>query len=286
MNGWAIYPTPEPNNLDNAFDWMVGSAAKHGISLKILFAEKFSVLVAEGGKVKIYYDGEECALPHFVLMRHYDYNLSITLERLGVRVVNSGDAMRLSQNKFLTHIALSSRLIPTPKTLYGENDYDRCVAELGVPFVFKAIRGSKGLEVYLVDSSLLFDEVRLLHSEYIVQSYISSSYGRDVRVWVVGDRAVSSVMRRSDSSFKSNIALGATAEPFMLTADIERLAVDSCRATGLELAGVDILFCGYGYSVCEVNGNAGFRAFGISGERVDIPDEIFSWIASQLRGGK
>lgn len=274
--GWAIYPTPVIGNSDNAFGWMVESAEKHGITLKIMFAENFSVSI-EGNGTKIYYDGEECALPHFVLMRHYDYDLSVVLEKLGVRVVNSAASMRLSQNKLLTHIHLQTNGLPTPKTLFRVSDYQKCVDELGSPFVLKAIRGSKGEEVFLIHSKKEYNDLKDKH-EYITQKYISSSYGRDVRVWVIGDQAVASVLRHSETSFKSNISQGAKAEPFSLTVEIEQLAVNSCKAVGLELAGVDILFDRDGYTVCEVNGNAGFRAFSLSGEKVDIPDLIFNYI--------
>lgn len=278
--GWAIYPTPTIDNQNNAFDWMVKSAFDKGISLKILFAENFSVSVVED-KTVLYYNGEECALPHFVLMRHYDYELSQLLEKSGVRVVNSGQAMRLSQNKFLTHVELVHHGLPTPKTLFRVDNYSVCVRELGSPFILKAIRGSKGMEVFLVHSSEEFNQLKNQY-EFITQQYIASSYGCDIRIWVIGDCAVASVLRRNTTSFKSNIALGATAEHFSVTPEIEHLAVESCRALGLELAGVDILFDGEGYTICEVNGNAGFRAFALSGDRVDIPALIFDYLRREL----
>lgn len=278
MIGWAIYPTPEEGTV-NAFGWMQDSAKNNGIELVIRFAEQFSVLISDGS-TKIYYDGEECALPYFVLMRHYDYRLSCALESCGVTLFNSSNSMRLSQDKFLTHTLLTTKGIATPDTLWGERSYGRCVERFGTPFVFKAIRGSKGMEVFLINNKEEFLAVRD-HYEYIVQQYISTSYGRDIRVWVIGGRAVASVLRRSNISFKSNIALGACAERFVITPEIEALAVASCNALGLELGGVDILFDGDGYCVCEVNGNAGFRAFSQAGEAVDIPNLIFSYIAKQ-----
>lgn len=274
MIGWAIYPTPEQGS-DNAFGWMVDSAAKYGISLQIMFAEKFSVSIEENS-IKIWYGEEELSLPHFVLMRHYDYQLSITFESLGVRVINDGVSMRLSQNKFLTHIALTKGNIPTPKTLFRESDYCTNVAKLGSPFILKAIRGSKGMEVFLISSEQEFCAVRGDY-EYITQKYIATSYGRDIRLWVVGEKVVASVLRVNDKSFKSNIALGARAERYHVDLSLERLAVESCRLLGLELAGVDILFDGDNYTVCEVNGNAGFRAFALSGENIDIPSMIFCY---------
>lgn len=275
MIGWAIYPTPEKGK-DNAFDWMIESAAKYGISLNILFAEKFSVSVGENN-IEIWYDGEELSLPHFVLIRHYDDELSKTLESVGVRVVNDAASMRLSQNKYLTHIALSQRNIPTPRTLFRVNDYEKNVAKLGLPFVLKAIRGSKGMEVYLISNEQEFEAVKNNH-DFITQRYISTSYGRDIRLWVIGGSVVASVLRVNDKSFKSNIALGARAEQFPITPTIEHLAVESCKALGLELAGVDILFDSDGYTVCEVNGNAGFRAFSMAEEEIDIPSLIFEYL--------
>lgn len=280
--GWVIYPTPAKGIL-TAFDWMIESAAKNGISLRVLLAENISTTVGECG-IKIIYHGEEQTLPHFVLMRHYDVHLSTILEKLGVRVINSTTSMVLSQNKLLTHVELQRNHIPTPFTLYGVINYAYCVEKLGSPFVVKAIRGSKGEEVFLVADSQEFEdcknEIRLLGAEPIAQKYIASSYGRDLRVWVIGERVVASVLRHSETSFKSNIALGGKANYYELPETVSQLAIDSCKAVGLELGGVDILFDGDHYTVCEVNGNAGFRAFSMAGTKVDIPNEIFKYISN------
>ena len=42
---------------------------------------------------------------------------------------------------------------------------------------------------------------------------------------------------------------------------IEQLALRSAAVVGLEIAGVDLLFDGAGYSVCEVNSAPGFQGF-------------------------
>ncbi len=277
MVGWAIYPTPK-EGVDNAFQWMCESADRCGISLEIIFAEELSIKVED--KISIYYRGEERVAPCFALMRHYDDTLSLALESAGVRVYNSSTAMRLSRDKFLTHLYLLNNNIPTPKTIY-RGGYEQAM-ELSMPFIFKCREGSKGEEVFLVDSKSEFSELSIKYPYYIVQEYISESYGSDIRVWVVGGVVVAATERFNANSFKSNLAGGGVVRPVCLTHEIEQLAIDSCAALGVELGGVDILRYNGGYTVCEVNGNAGFRAFSAEGESVDIPFEIFSYISNTL----
>lgn len=280
IEGWAIYPSHQ-KSVSNAFEWMIESAAKNGISLTLRFADRISITI--GDKLtKILYDGEECALPHFVLMRHYDHNLSTIFENMGIRVFNTTSSMMLSQNKLLTHLALQKCNIKTIFTLYGVSDYDECVNKLGLPFVMKAIIGSKGEDVHLIENESSFEnkkeDITLYGGAIIAQRYISSSYGRDLRLWVVGGNVVASVLRWNDKSFKSNISLGGLAKNVDVSNEVKLLAIGSCKSIGLELAGVDILFDGDEYTVCEVNGNAGFRAFGMSGDDSDIPHEIFKYV--------
>lgn len=282
IRGLAIYPSLQ-SGVSNAFEWMIESAAINGISLTIWFADKISVIIG-GQSIKILYDEEESTLPHFVLMRHYDQNLSTIFESIGVRVFNRTNSMMLAQNKLLTHLELHKYGIRTIFTIYGVCDYQECVNKLGLPFVMKAIRGSKGEEVYLIDSKSYFESIKEDISScggtFIVQKYISSSCGRDLRLWVVGGNVVASVIRWNDKSFKSNISLGGLAKNIEVSDKVKQLAIDSCKVIGLELAGVDILFDGDEYAICEVNGNAGFRAFGMDGDDVDIPYEIFKYVNS------
>lgn len=280
IDGWAIYPSPQ-EGTSNAFEWMIESAAKNGISLTLRFADRISIIIGDK-LIKVLYDVEEVTLPHFILMRHYDHNLSTIFEDIGVRVFNTTSSMMLSQNKLLTHLVLQKCNIKTIFTLYGVNDYQECVNKLGLPFVMKAIRGSKGEEVYLIEDKFYFDDIKknfpMRCSTIIAQKYIASSFGKDLRLWVVGQNVVASVLRRNDKSFKSNIYLGGVAKNIDVSDKVKQLAIDSCKALGLELAGVDILFDGDDYTVCEVNGNAGFRAFRMSGSNINIPYEIFKYV--------
>ena len=105
-----------------------------------------------------------------------------------------------------------------------------------------------------------------------------------MRVWVIGGRAVGAVMRYSQTSFLSNYSQGGSVRAFDLPEEAARLAVESAAATGAEFAGIVLLFRGDGFSVNEVNGNAGVRTLSRGG-RNDIPKELFSYISGIVRQG-
>ena len=117
----------------------------------------------------------------------------------------------------------------------------------------------------------------------MLQQYISRSFGRDVRVWVIGNSVAGSVLRYSDTSFLSNYAQGGEDMQYEIDSEIKDLALRSTQALGLEFAGVDILFDEGGYTVCEVNGNAGFRTISSVSDK-NIPYQLFDYINRKVYG--
>lgn len=286
-SGWILYPLSSFRNGSNAFDWFVREGEKCGYSIQVLCCERF-VLVSELGNNRMLYQGIPVSeWPAFVLMRGYEEELSAHLERNGVRVINSTLSMHRSRNKFLTHQILVQQGIPTPRTLFNvgrEYDY-ACLSGIfgNSRFVLKAAEGSKGEQVRLISSqSQLQDALDALDKPCLAQEYIVESHGRDLRVWVIGDRVAGCVLRRSETRFVSNFSQGGKASAFPVNERIHNLAVGSARALGLEFAGADLLFCNGDYTVCEVNGNAGFRSLcsieNMGSEDRNIPALLFDYI--------
>ncbi len=170
-------------------------------------------------------------------------------------------------------------------------------------FILKQNFGSKGENVFLITSEeeyaaavRICEEEKLrrldaltsgengLSSEFgqtreevlrgcsiLLQEYIQSSFGRDIRVWVCGGQVIGHILRYNDHSFKSNFAAGGSFRNVELPQGGARLAVAAAAAVGLDFAGIDLLYTSEDtFTVCEVNGNAGFRT-----ASADIPDGIF-----------
>ena len=218
----------------------------------------------------------------FAILRH--------LERLGVHTVNPSYAIEATKDKLYAHQIFAEKGIPTPKTMLVKHPVNATLVdrEIGWPAVVKIMAGSYGKGVYQVTSKSRFkDFIEFAHGintdeAIIVQEYIDTHPGEDLRVFVVGDRVLGAMKRSSkDGSFKANIARGGVGENYPLTPEIEQLALRVAQSLDLEIAGVDLLFGRDGFLVCEANSAPGFEGF----ERatgIDVAGAIVDYARSKV----
>lgn len=279
--GWILYPKLVLSNTTNAFEWLRQEAKKFDIDLDILFFEDFQIV--SGRNNLVLYKNREIELPSFVVVRGYESLLSGHFELLGIPVINSSVSMALSLNKMKTHQILSDNNINTPETIYSPlanytyqylSDYFK-----NEKFIVKGLEGSRGIDVFLIKNEQeLESAIQVCNGCCVAQQFVNSSYGKDIRAWVVGDEVIASVLRYSEKSFKSNFSQGGKVKLYDMTDEEKELAVQSVKSLGLEFAGIDLLFTEDGsLSVCEINGNAGFRSIASISES-NIPYKLFEYI--------
>lgn len=228
--------------------------------------------------------------PDFVLFWDKDIVLGNYLESQGIPLYNSVDAIRLCDDKRLTHIALMREGILSPRTImapmtypnigFTNHDFFEYVErELTYPFVVKEAFGSFGEQVYLVrDRKELQQRIQgTSTTELLFQEYIPESRGRDVRLQVVGDRVVASMYRYSDTDFRANVTAGGKMKNYTPSKEESSLALRAARAVGADFAGVDLLFGAEGPLVCEVNSNAHFKNIQTC-TGVPVAEEIIQYI--------
>jgi RimK family alpha-L-glutamate ligase len=158
--------------------------------------------------------------------------------------------------------------------------------------LIKKVSGSKGKGVVLVnnrdeleDIMGLFEEANIHNPNLIIQEFIAGSRGKDIRVLVIGGKVIGAMLRQAKGgSFKANFSSGGSVEAIELTPAMEWLAIESTRILNLEIAGVDLLFDGDSYQVCEVNAAPGFEGFSKAHPGVNVAREILQYL--QVRLGK
>lgn len=265
------------------------SADKAGLQLELKTNIELMCDIASGKTVA------NEALPSFAIFWDKDVRLAKTLEAAGMKLFNSAGAIELCDDKSLTHIALMNR-VPQPKTVlipltFPRVGYTDCaflekIADyLGFPFVIKQCFGSFGAGVYLARN---MDEakaalMKTAGGAAIAQQYIASSFARDIRAYVVGDKVAAAMLRHNESGdFRANVAQGGKADAYMLSEAQAALAVKTAQLLGCTFAGVDLLFGENGeMTVCEVNSNAHFA--GISAATgVNIADKIMEAVAQRI----
>ncbi len=265
------------------------SADKAGLQLELKTNIELMCDIASGKTVA------NEALPPFAIFWDKDVRLAKTLEAAGMKLFNSAGAIELCDDKSLTHIALMNR-VPQPKTVlipltFPRVGYTDCtflekIADyLGFPFIIKQCFGSFGAGVYLARN---MEEakaalMKTAGGAAIAQQYIASSFARDIRAYVVGDKVAAAMLRHNESGdFRANVAQGGKADAYTLSEAQAALAVKTAQLLGCTFAGVDLLFGENGeMTVCEVNSNAHFA--GISAATgVNIADKIIEAVAQRI----
>ncbi|MBR2646395.1 MAG: RimK family alpha-L-glutamate ligase [Clostridia bacterium] len=225
-------------------------------------------LVDEHGERKTNVQGYD-----FVVYLDKDKYLGKTLEESGIRLFNSARAVEICDDKMLTYLALKNagvRLIKTiaaplcytPNAVVEEKFLNFVASELGFPLVVKKSYGSFGAGVQLVHG---MPELRLaaqncLYEPHFFQQYISASAGKDIRVIVVGGKAIAAMERVAQKGeFRSNIELGGVGKNITLTEEYRTAAERAATSLRLDYCGVDLLETDEGPILCEVNSNAFFE---------------------------
>ena len=211
----------------------------------------------------------------FCVFYDKDDHALLQIEKSGVRCFNRFRAMVDCDDKMMTYIRLSDEGILMPKTFSaplcytknacnGEEVYERLERELGFPMIVKECYGSLGKGVYLVKNLAKLQEIdeKLMYIPHIYQEFVASSYGKDLRVIVVGGKYLGAMKRVSGGGdFRSNIASGGRGEKYDADEKTIKTAEKIARILDLDYCGIDFLFSEQGMIVCEVNSNAFFKEF-------------------------
>lgn len=230
----------------------------------------------------------------FVLYLDKDLYTSFLLEKFGFRLFNSANAIRLCDDKMLTHLTLSDQGIPMPKTISGPLNYAPSISasfldgirkELSFPLVAKDNFGSLGKNVYLIRSEEELRQFEISHAQKprLYQEFISSSKGFDFRVIVIGGRVVAAMKRENAHDWRSNIAQKGTGYAVPLPNSYAEIAKKAAKIIGLDYCGIDLLEGPDKEPIlCEVNSNAFLRGIeSVSG--VNVAKAYAEHIVASLR---
>lgn len=239
--------------------------AKFSIDLVLRKATDILATTDENGNASVKLDGEYL----FGLFLDKDLYLSLLMEKSGLRLFNNAEAIRLCDDKMLTHIILADNGIKMPKTISAPLNYSNefngdfiglLENSLNYPMVAKSNYGSLGKRVFLISNHDELTSFEKEHSKeaHLYQELIESSYGFDYRLIIVGNKFIAGMKRINDyGDFRSNIALGGRGEVVDIPTDYIKMAEDASKVLGLDYCGVDILGGKNDEPIlCEVNSNA------------------------------
>lgn len=295
MRGWLLYKYSQDELPSTAYEThqFIKVAEQQGIQLEVIKPDQLELIVTRDDRKSILLNGKPTPLPDFLLPRmgagttYFALAIIRHLERLGVTVINSAQSIETVRDKLFTQQVLAASNLPVPKTMLAKFpvNIELIEKQIGFPVVVKTVSGSLGTGVYLSDTRSNLEELMSLvestkpNANIIFQEFIANSRGRDLRVIVVGGRAIACMERRAtDGGFKSNISRGGSANPYPMTAEIEMLAIEAVRILNLDIAGVDLLFDVGHFKICEVNSSPMFAGMESAYEDLNVAEHIFRYI--------
>ena len=227
------------------------------------FKEEFSklgvsldVVKNNGTLAEVKYNNIQLNIPKcdFIIYLDKDIYLARMLEKVGKRLFNKADFIKLCDDKMLTFIKCANMGIKMPDTFAGPLVYtsiqephlgflDDIISKLGFPMVVKKVYGSLGEGVFLVKNKdeliALYREI--CHSPVIFQRYVSSSKGRSIRVIVIDGKVFGAFIRKNGGDFRSNFGTTAGSDKLENPDKYISFAAKIAEKLEIEYAGIDLL---------------------------------------------
>lgn len=274
MKGWIIYNGAlRIKKVERLVQKLAQEGKKKKIDLMLVKNNQIMPCYSPFGKpeLKSLIDLEE---PDFIIFWDKDIFLAKHLEEMGYKLFNSMEAIESCDDKALMHLKLSKTGLRVPKTIVGpfvfqqqnlSDEYlDRVFEELGDKIILKETHGSFGMQVYLINSKeeLKSKIMELGSRRFIMQEFIDTSCGKDIRVNIIGDKVIGAMERVNPSDFRANITLGAVGKYVELNDIQKEVALKAHKALNLDFSGVDILYGKDGEPIlCELNSNVNYLSF-------------------------
>ena len=238
--------------------------AKFNIAIDWLKNDEVVAYIDENGNAKNNLRGYD-----FCIYLDKDYYIAKLLEKSGMRVFNRSDAIRVCDDKMLTHVALVNEGIKMPITInyplrYGDGDdtnfHQRVLSILQFPLIIKECFGSLGEQVYLIKNEEEYWRIsaKLRQKPHIYQEFIASSYGHDLRLALVNKKVVAHMYREAtNDDFRSNIETGGIGKQIVVPEAFSKMAEKIATILDLDYCGIDLLYGSNDEPIfCEVNSNA------------------------------
>lgn len=205
-------------------------------------------------------------------------------EACGMRVMNRPDAIELVANKHRCAVKLGSAGIPFPAHLLLSSSAGSKKAanrKLGSQMMTKPVSGSLGTNVSFVPNQSVLERMSI-GDKYMAQEYVFAATAGDVRVFVVGGKAVASMRRvPARGEYRANLSRGGTGSVHNLTPEEERVCLEAVKLSGLDFAGVDFVPTDGGPVIIEINSRPGQKISQVCG--VDVNNAVIKHVVDLAR---
>lgn len=243
MSGILIYSKKEAERNNFAIEKF-----KQNLDVEIVFEEEIDYTLK----------------PDFVINRTNSGAIAEKFEKKGVKVFNPSSLSYLANDKQACYEFMSNNGIEIMPINYKK-----------YPLVVKPKNGKGGLGVRLIESGEIPQDDNLVYQK------VASDRGKDLRVWLIGDKIIASILRQSKNDFRSNFCLGGSATVYNLSDEERNLVYKIASLIDYDYIGIDFVFNNGKIVFNEIEDTVGARMV-YSVTNIDILKEYCDYIKSQI----
>lgn len=161
----------------------------------------------------------------FIINRTNRFEIGEAFEKKGVRVFNPSSLTKLANNKQKCYEFMQTHGIE----IMPVNCFEP-------PIVIKPVDGKGGSGVQLITAG------EIPECKNCVYQKAASDLGRDLRVWLIGGKIITAVLRESKTDFRANFCLGGNAAPYQLSDKEKQLINKIAALVEYDYIGIDFVF--------------------------------------------
>ena len=188
----------------------------------------------------------------------------------------------------MTHLLLSSdKSLKMPSTYFTAkiSETKTFLKTLNYPIILKFPSGTQGKGVIFAESyssaSSMVDALDVFDQPIIIQDYVNIK--SDIRIIVAGNNVIGAMERTAKSDeVRANAHAGATAQPYLPTAQVKAMSVAAAKKIKAEICAIDIIQSDYGPQILEVNTSPGLQKI-TEVTKKNIAKEIASYLYNRTK---
>lgn len=275
MNWWIIYEKEDYLKNKAYVELYFRECETRKIPLTLVLKEELGVVI-KNPETEFYIKEERCLKPTLVINRSRDYFLARHLEMAGVEVFNDSFVTLIGNDKALAYSYAVEKGIPVLDSFYGK------IEPKEYPYVLKSLSGHGGNEVFLIQNSNEKNKVEELEKKPFLCQEFATEPGKDVRVYVVGNRIIKAMLRINENDFKSNYSLGGKVVEYELNPEEEALVNKVMEGLNIGLIGIDFVFHQGKLYFNEIEDVVGARML-YANTDIDIVAEYVSYLVNRSK---
>lgn len=283
--GFLIYKEGDAVHNRDYIAYYLKLAPQFHLNLTLVYYEQICAAITDEGHVLYDIPAKNKINADFVINRTRDADLGYHLEAMGIRVFNSARVTELGNDKWkmyrFAREHTSLPCIPTflmPPVAPGAESWLK-----GREWIFKSVSGHGGSQVFCYPKESLPAIQRGMAGDRAVLQPRIQGIPRDVRVYVVGGRIVSAILRTGkEDGWRSNYSLGGKSRVYHLSGEEEKMAGALAGILKPDMAGIDFIIGEDGeWYFNELEDMAGARTL-YADTDIDIAGLYLEHIAGEL----